>query len=134
MAYGLNLPVVLQIPITTNASGDFTFTTGEPVSGRFVQYRYVPADSDALDANWDLDVVGDTTGVVLIDEDNLAATAVQKAIGQILHDNTGAAVKYDGTNDIYAPGIWVADEHVTVTVGEGGNVQSGTLYLWYMPA
>lgn len=133
MAYGLNTPVVMQIDITTDASGDFTKTTRR-VSGRLVQYRYVPADADALDANWDLDVVGDETGVVLIDEDDLAATAVQKAIGQTLHDNTGSEFIYETDANVGSPGIWLADEALSVTVAQGGNEQSGTLYMWLVPA
>jgi len=126
-------PEVMKVGITTDASGDFTTTTAK-ITGRLVQWRYVPAASDALDANWDLDVVGNTTGLVLLDVDNLAATAVQKTVAQVAQDLTGADVTYDGTNEIYIPGVVVVNEALDVTVAQGGNAQSGTLYLYFIPA
>jgi len=123
----------VSVPITTDSSGDFTKTT-EKLTGRLVQLRYVPAASNALDANWDLDVVGETTETVLLDIDNLAATAIQRAIGQILYDETGTVTTWDGTNEFYVPGILVVNEGITVTVAQGGNVQSGTLHLIFTPA
>ena len=127
-----NSAFCVSVPITTNASGAFSKTMAA-VTGRFVQYTYEPPSTDALDANWDLDVVT-ANGTVLINEDNLAATAVSKAIGQILYDETGTAVTYDGTNEIYVPGRWVCNETLAVTVAQGGNVQSGTLHLYFTPA
>jgi hypothetical protein len=123
----------MSIPILTDASGDFTKTTG-CVTGKFVQIRYQPATSNSLDSGWDLDVVGATTGTVLLNIDDIGASAVQRSIGQILYDVTGDAETYDGTNEIYIPGIWISNEALTITVADGGNAQSGTLHLIFSPS
>lgn len=127
-----NTPFRLSIAVTTDASGDFTKTTTEKVSGRFVQWVFEPASADSLDVNWDLDVTS-SNGAVLVNEDNIVATAVTRAIAQIAYDNTGTAVTYDGTNEIYYHGVVVSDETLTVTVADGGNAQSGTIHLYFLP-
>lgn len=125
-------PFLLTIPIVTDASGDFTLTTTAKFSGMFLGYRYVAPAADALDANWDLDVVGATTGIVLIDEDNLTAASVTKLVQDIVYDTAGNAVTYDGTNEIYGQ-IPLCGEALTITVAQGGVSQSGTLHLFFHP-
>jgi hypothetical protein len=117
----------VRVDIVTDASGDFTVDTPE-VSGRVLWYRYVPAASNDLDANWDLDIVGKNTGVVVADHSNLTAAAATFAPRQATHGIDGSASLYAATGEPVEDYIWVK-EALTVTVAQGGNVQSGTLWL-----
>lgn len=117
----------VRVAVTTDASGAFTVDTPE-VSGRILSIRYVPAASNDLDANWDLDIVGKNTGIVVANIDNISAAAITWAPRQPTCDVAGAASLYAAAGEPVEDYIWVK-EALTVTVAQGGNVQSGTIFL-----
>lgn len=118
---------LIRVPIVTDALGAFTYDTG-PVNGTIDWYRYVPGAS-GLDVNWDLDIVGKISGVVVANHDNLAVTAATFAPRQATHAIDGSASLYAGAGEPVEDKIGIADEQLTVTIAQGGNVKSGTLFI-----
>lgn len=120
---------LVTVAVTTDASGDFTQETCH-VSGWIDWVRYVPAASNDLDANWDLDIVGAKTGVIVANIDNITAAAQTWAPRQATHGVDGSASLYDTTDsEPVESRIYVHGESLDVTVADGGNVQSGTIYI-----
>lgn len=125
----MSQPQVVTVNILTNGSGAYVATTPR-VSGRFLQWRYVN-HTTVMDNNWDIDVVGADTGVVLVNQDNIAGgTAFAKAVRQATHDELGAASLYAATGEPVEDYIWV-NESLTVTIAQGGSAKQGTLYFWF---
>ena len=118
----------ITVAITTSSGGAFTEDT-IPVSGRVLQYRYVPDGSSPLDTGADLDIVGKTTGVIVANQDNIGTSAFTKAPRQAVHDVTGAASLYAAGGEPVETFIYV-NEALTVTIANGGNTLSGTLHIW----
>lgn len=116
---------LIQVDILTDASGDFTYDTG-PVNGTIDWYRYVPGD---LSANWDLTIAGKRSGVSIVANTTMAATAAQLAPRQPTSDAAGAASLYASGGEPVEDRIAVADEQLTVTVANGGATKSGTLFI-----
>lgn len=117
------------VPITTNASGAFSANL-LPVWGALLQYRYVPAASDALATGADLDIVGATTGFVYVDEDDIGTSAFSRAPRQGADDFQGNALLFDAEGEPVPVPLYVSGESLTVTIANGGDTKSGTLYLW----
>lgn len=119
------------ISILTNGSGAYSVTIRAPGMGRFLQYRYVPDGSSPLDTGADIDLVGATTGVVLINHDNIGTSAFTKVAKQPTSDVTGAASLYAAAGEPVEDFIWLSGEDLTFTVAGGGDTKLGTLYLWF---
>lgn len=118
------------IAILTNAGGAFTGYTAVPVTGAVLQYRYVPDGVAPLDTGADLDVTGEETGVVLVNQDNIGTSAFTKAPRQATHDEAGAASLYAAAGEPVEAAAVVAGERLKVVVAAGGNTKLGTLYIW----
>lgn len=125
------IPVkLITAAVTTDASGDFEIAlTG--ALGRFLQYRYVPDATSALDTGADIDLVGDVTGIVLLNHDDIGTSAFTKAARQPTSDAAGAASLYAAAGEPVEDYIWVNGENLTFTVANGGNVLSGVFYFWF---
>lgn len=119
---------LVSVNILTDPSGDFSSRTPK-VSGRFVQWRYVPDDSDPLATGGDLDIVGAQTGVELVDVDSIGTSAITRAPRQATHDVDGTASLYADAGEPVEGYIFV-NEPLTVTVANGGDTLAGTLFLW----
>lgn len=119
---------VVTFSITTDASGDWTDQCSH-ISGRILQYRYDPDDTSPLDTGADLDIVGDRSGVVVADHDNLGTSALTRAPRQPTHAADGSASLYASTGEPVEDYIWV-HETLTATIANGGNAKSGTLYVY----
>jgi hypothetical protein len=119
----------ITVAITTSSGGAFTTDT-IPVSGKVVQYRYVPDGSNPLDTGADLDIVGAVTGVVVANQDDIGTSAFTKAPRQATHDATGAASLMDTTDSEPVEDYIFINEPLTVTIANGGDTLSGTLYIW----
>jgi hypothetical protein len=117
------------VAITTDGSGDYTQATCD-IAGAILQYRYVPDGTSPLATGADLDIVGSTTGLVVVNQDNIGTSAFTKAPRQATHDDTGAASLYAAAGEPVESFIYVCGESLTVTIAEGGDTKSGTLYLW----
>lgn len=121
---------LITVSVTTDASGDFSATI-TPQGGRLLQYRYVPNGSSPLDTGTDIDLVGATTGVVLVNQDDIGTSAFTKAPRQATHDATGAASLYASGGEPVEGYIFTGGEPLSFTVANGGNALSGTFYFWF---
>ena len=120
---------MITAAVTTDASGDDSVALGH-VTGRFLQLRYIPDGTNPLATGADLDVVGDTTGVVLVNHDNIGVSAFERRYRAPTHDEAGAASLYAAAGEPVEDYI-VVDENLTLTIANGGNTDSGTFYLWF---
>lgn len=116
-----------RIEVTTDASGDFTGYT-VPVWGRVVQVLYTPGASP-IDTNGDLDITGETTGIVIANHDNIGTSAFTKAYRQPTHTAAGAAAIYAATDGVLDH-VWIAGERIKLVIANGGNTLSGTFDIW----
>jgi len=117
------------VSITTDASGDATVYTDVIDYGEIKQLRYVKADSGGFSDGVDFVVSLEGSGVIVWDEDDVNASST-RCPQQATHLNTtGAAATYDGTRAALRP-IVVAGERIKVVVASGGNVTTGTVYIW----
>lgn len=119
---------LVKVAILTDAGGAFSETI-HAAHGRLLQYRYVPG-ADPVDTNADLDIVGETTGFVYVNQDNIGTSAFQKVPRYATHDETGTASLYAAGGEPVEGSMHVA-EPLTVTIANGGNVKAGSLYLWF---
>tara|TARA_Y100000310_G_C20681921_1_gene816475 strand:+ start:1652 stop:2020 length:369 start_codon:yes stop_codon:yes gene_type:complete len=119
-------PYIVTVAIATDAAGDFTATVGEAF-GRLLQYRIVDTD---LDAGCDLDLVGGVTGFVYINHDSMGATQ-ERSPRAPTHDVAGAASLYDTTDSEPVEDYMFVAEDLDLTIANGGNTKTGTLYLWF---
>lgn len=119
---------LIKVAITTDAAGAFS-TTIAAGDGAFVQYRYVPHASTPLDTGADLDIVGATSGFVYVNQDDIGTSAFSKAPRIATHDVAGVASLYAATGEPVESVAYVA-EPLTITIAQGGNTLSGTLYIW----
>ncbi len=122
-------PTVITVPIVTDGAGAYVATTPR-VGGRFLQWRYVN-HATVMDNNWDIDIVGATSGLVLVNQDNIAGgTAFTVAVRQPTHDAVGAASLYAAAGEPVEDYIWV-NEALTLTIAQGGATKQGTIFLWF---
>lgn len=117
------------VSITTDASGDFTAKTPN-VQGPVRQVRYVPDGSNPLATGADLDIVSEQTGLVVANHDNIGTSAFTRAYRQPTHDADGSASLYAGSGEPVEDLIYLGGERLTVTISNGGNTLSGTIYIW----
>lgn len=115
--------------ITTDGSGGYS-QAGAEIDGYFLQYRYVPDGSSPLATGADLDIAGTKTGFVYVNQDNIGTSAFSKCPRQATHDETGAASLYAGSGEPVEAPMAMAGESLTVTIANGGDTKSGTLYVW----
>lgn len=118
-----------RIDITTDSSGDFTINTVD-IFGAVLQYRYVPDGTSPLATGADLTIAGGTTGIVVASQTNIGTSAFTKAPRQATHATDGTASLYAAAGEPVEDCIWVAGEHLTVTIAQGGDTKSGTLWIW----
>lgn len=111
------------VTLTTDENGDATGYT-PVVTGRVLSIRYVKTD---YAAGVDFDVTGETTGVVLWDQDDVNASATVYPRAQV-HNTAGTALTYDGTRTVNEP-VCLAGERVKIVVGSGGDTKTGVFHV-----
>lgn len=115
-----------EVDITTDASGDGVGYTPD-VNGRVLSISYVKPSSGGYAAGVDMDIVGETSGVVILDKDDVNAS-VTYCPRQATHSTAGAAAEY-------ATGMAVNDfiylnERIKITVAAGGNAGTGKFIVY----
>lgn len=124
---------LVTVSIETNSSGDFSKSV--PIPGgvcALVQYRYVPAGGGAnLDTGADLTVAGSRSGFSYVSQTDIGTSAFTKAPRQATHDTAGVASLYAAAGEPVEGLLYVGGEPLTVTVAQGGDTKSGTLYMWF---
>jgi hypothetical protein len=121
---------MITVPVTTDAGGDFE-TTLRGHWGAFLQARYIPDATNPLDTGTDVDLVGATTGLVLLDIATLGTSAATFAPRQATHGVDGSASLYAAAGEPVEDYVTVYGEDLTFTIANGGNTLSGTFYLWF---
>lgn len=112
-------------------ASDGSFSKAIVASGKLLQYRYVPHASTPLDTGADITVVGDTTGLVFINQTNIGTSAFTKSPRQATHDTAGAASLFAAGGEPVEGFLYAGGEDLTLTVAQGGDTKSGKLYLWF---
>lgn len=120
-------PQVIKCDIVTASGGGQTITTPR-VSGRVLSIRYVN-HATVLADNWTLDIVGATTGILVLDQGATpGATPFTICPRQAAHSTVSAALVYTADDEPVTDYIWV-NEALTVIIAAGGNTKQGTLYI-----
>lgn len=115
-----------RIVATTDGSGNFTGQTQGAVNGAIEHVRYTPDGAAPLDTGADLDIVGETTGIVVANHDDIGTSAFTRAYRQATHGIDGAAALYAADGSAVLDKVVVAGERLTLTIAGGGNAKSGT--------
>lgn len=115
-----------EVNITTDASGDGVGYTPD-VNGRVLSISYVKPTSGGYAAGVDFDIVGETSGVEILDKDDVNSS-VTYCPRQPTHTTKGAAAEY-------ATGMPVNDfiylnERIKITVDAGGNKGTGKFIVY----
>lgn len=118
-----------SVEIETDASGDATAYT-PVVTGMIQQVRYVPDGTAPLDTGADVDITGDTSGIVIFDKDNIGTSAFAVAPRQPTHDTGGVASLYAAAGEPVEDRIAVALERLKVVVAQGGASKTGTFHIY----
>lgn len=115
--------------ITADASGNATVysATGVIPRGLVRQIRYVPG---TLAAGTDLTITLEGSGLAIATLTDIGTSAVQWAPRQATHSTTGAASLYAAAGQAVNDLIAVCGERIKVSVAQGGNGGTGTLYIW----
>lgn len=114
------------ISLTTNASGAATGYS-PVVTGRVVALHYVKAGSGPFSDGVDFDVTVEATGEVLLDKDDVNASASFYPRKQV-QTTAGADATLDGTRAMLEP-VVVAGDRIKVVVGSGGDTKSGSVIV-----
>ena len=115
-----------EVNITTDAEGDGVGYTPD-VNGRVLSISYVKPTSGGYADGVDIDITGETSGVVILDKDDVNAS-VTYCPRQPTHTTKGAAAEY-------ATGMAVNDfiylnERIKITVDAGGNAGTGKFIVY----
>lgn len=119
----------VRIDVTTDASGDATKYT--PIlDGYLHMFRYVPDGTNPLATGADIDLTGDQSGMVYVNQDNIGTSAYSKLPRAATCDETGAASLYAAGGEPVEDRMLIAGERLKLVVANGGNAKSGAFHLW----
>lgn len=111
------------VAVTVNASGAAT-SYSEVLNGKLIAVQYVKDDfADGVDFT----ITAETSGLGIWTDTNINASETVFPM-TAAHDNTGAAITYDGTRPVYVP-IPLCNERVKIMVASGGTSTSGTFNI-----
>jgi hypothetical protein len=116
--------------VVTSASGAFTGYS-PVITGQIAQYRYVPSTNN-MASTADLDIVGEVTGLIIADQDNIGLSAFTKAPRGPVHDVAGVGRAYSSAAplSVVTDIIRVANERLKLTIAQGGDTKNGKFYIW----
>ena len=117
------------VDITTDANGDATAYTAEPVNGFIQAIRYVADGTSPYDNTADFTITTEASAQAVLTATNVAASAsyypraatASVANAAALYAGGGASV-----NDV----IPVAGERIKIIVAQGGNVKLGRFHVY----
>lgn len=116
-----------KVTVTTAADGTAIAYTPR-LSGKIQQIEYVKAASDSFSDGVDFTITGEATGVSLLTEANVNASAV-RAPRQPTHSQAGAAALYAaGGLGVLEP-ICLGNDRVKISIAQGGNAKVGTFHV-----
>lgn len=117
------------VSVTTDASGDATAYTEQPVNGYIHSIAYTKHATTPFDAGVDFDVTLEDSGVVVWNEDDVDASA-HPYPRAATHDTVGVASLYAAAGEPVEDRIVVANERIKIVVAAGGNAKVGTFDIW----
>ncbi len=106
------------LDVTTDASGNATVYTSQPIVGAIIAISYVKAGSGGFDDTVDFAITLETTGQNIWTESNVTAS---KTV------NTRVpAAKADGTaSTLTEVPVHAAHERLKIAIAQGGNAKTG---------
>lgn len=118
------------VAIKTNASGDATAYTAEPLNGRILKIIYTKHPTNPFDAGVDFTITTEDTKQNLWAENDVNAS---KSVcpAEKVQDTSGADIVYiigEVNFNVYAH-INAAFERVKIVVSNGGNAKDGTFTI-----
>lgn len=116
------------VSVTTDASGDVTAYTTDPVNGYVHSIRYLPG-SAALDTGADVDITGEVTGIVVLNDDNIGTSAYTVMPRMATQDETNTASLYAAAGEPVEDRVAIAGERIKVVVASGGDTKSGAFHI-----
>lgn len=117
------------VAVTTTAGGAATGYT-PPVSGLVKAIAYVPAGSSPLDNGSTVTVTGNTSLIPIVTITTLGTNARTVHPRAATVDTSAAAALYASGGTAVNAEIPVAEEAIKIVVASGGNVCSGTFYVF----
>lgn len=118
-----------EVAVLTDGSGDFSGFT-PLVSGRVWQVCYTPDGTSPLDTGADLDITGESSGVVIANHDNIGTAAFTRAYRQATHGVDGSASLYAAAGEPVETPVVVANERIKVAIAQGGAAKQGTFHIY----
>lgn len=117
-------PRRIEISLTTNSSGAVT-AYSENLKGILDRIEYVKTDfADGVD----FDITLENSGTVLLDKDDINASAIFVP-RQAVQTTAGVAALYASGGVAVLDKIVIAEERVKVVIANGGNTKTGKVYL-----
>jgi len=108
---------------TTDASGDLSLTSTVTTLGLVHEVEWIDGDfADGVDAVISVVRDGNAANITLLTLTNANDDATYRP-REPVHDNAGAAVTFDGTNEIYDKPV--VNGKLKLVVSSGGNAKSG---------
>ena len=114
------------VAVTSDASGDATDYTSEPVNGVVHAIRYVRTD---LATGVDFVITGAVSGIAILSVSNVATSTTWYPRAATC-DVTGVASLYAAAGEPVETGVPVCDEPIKIVTDEGGATLSGTFYIY----
>ena len=120
--------VAHTVTLTTDSGGDVTAYT-PTTFGEVLAVRYVPDASTPLATGADITLTDSVTGLQVLAITNIGLSARDFLPRAFTVDSTGANALYAAAGSNVLDRIPVANP-IKVVVAQGGNVRSGTLYIY----
>lgn len=120
----------LDFTLTTDAGGAASVLSSDVANGTIRQIRYVPDGVNPLATGADLAITAAGSGLVIDTLTDIGVAAVQWAPRQATSTVAGVASLYAAAGTAVNDQIAIANERIQVVVAQGGNVKTGTLYIW----
>lgn len=115
------------LEITTAANGSATARTPR-LSGEIHQIEYVKDGVSPFDDGVDFTVTGLKSGISILTESNVNASAV-RAPRQPTHSQAGVAALYAPGGTAVQARVAVASDQVQIVIAQGGNAKKGTFHI-----
>jgi hypothetical protein len=116
-----------EVTITTDGDGNGVGYTPD-VNGFIQSIRYVKDATNAYTDGVDFDVTGESSGIVIWDQDNVNASATVTP-RQATHSTAGVAALYAASGTAVNDKIPVV-ERIKISVANGGDSKTGVFHVY----
>jgi hypothetical protein len=116
------------VTVTTDADGDATAYTADPVSGRVLSIGYTKHGSASYTDGVDFTITGESTGQALWVDTNVNATETVSP-RQAIHSTAGAAALFAAGGTALLDYVFLVNERIKIVVAAGGDTKIGTFLI-----